>query len=129
MVQSNSSRRSILGYKMRYLPFLLISLAISGCSSTPGGMREATSSQIGGVEVWKGGTPPRPYHVIATIHRVGADQSASYAQEEESIAGDATSQGADAVIILDEVMAVSRLSDIDGRPITAPKIDAELIKY
>lgn len=84
---------------------------------------------INGVEVWRGGAPSRPYRVIATVQRVGADNSATYRDEENLIAGDARQRGADAVILLDAVMVVSRMNLVNGRPILAPKVDAQLIKY
>lgn len=88
------------------------------------------STLINGVEVWQGGVPSRPYTVIDTVSRQGADQqSASYRSEEELIARDARKRGADAVIVLDTVMGVSRMDVIVGRPIMAPKVDAQLIKY
>ncbi len=81
------------------------------------------------MEVWKGGGPGRPYRVIGNVQRQGADQTASLRQEEEAIAAEAAQRGADGVIVLDEVMVVSRMDLADGRPILAPKVDAELIKY
>jgi hypothetical protein len=117
---------------IKKIPLLLLVLALAGCASAPGGSPSAqagTSSVINGVEVWQNGTPSRPYQVIATIQKEGADNSATYLDEEKFIAHDASQQGADAVIVLDTVMVVSRMSLMDGRAIMAPKVDAELIKY
>jgi hypothetical protein len=111
--------------------WILSALALAGCASAPelhsGG--PGTSEVVNGMELWKGGPPPRPYGVITTVQRAGADQTASFADEEKGIAADAAQRGADAVIVLDEVMVVSRMDLADSRPILAPKVDAELIKY
>ena len=37
--------------------------------------------------------------------------------------------GADGAIIVDTVMVPSRISLVDSRPVMAPKVDAQLIKY
>ena len=84
---------------------------------------------VNGIEVWEAGPPPRPYRVIGASERQGADPSASYRQEEEDIAGEARQRGADAVILQRPVMVVIRMDLADGRPILAPKVEAELIKY
>ena len=111
---------------MNKLALLLPALALAACASSPG---PAQSSTINGIDLWQGGLPTRPYQVIATVSRQGADGSATYAEEEQLLAADAHARGADAVIILDTVMVVSRLDVTDGRPIMAPKVDAQLIKY
>jgi hypothetical protein len=103
-------------------------LALAGCAST-GAHSGAASTIIDGVEVWTGGPPPRPYHVIATVAREAADSSSDFADLERSIAYEARSRGADAVIVLDTVMVISRMDLVGGRPIMAPKVGAELIKY
>lgn len=74
------------------LALLIVVLALAGCASAPGGAHSGqagTRSVINGVEMWKGGPPPRPYRVIATVERQGADESATYRQEESLIADDA----------------------------------------
>jgi len=71
------------------------------------------------MEVWKDGAPPRPYRVFAAAQRQGADSSATERQEEELIANDARQRGADAVIVTDAVMVVSRINEVGGRPIMA----------
>ena len=78
---------------------------------------------------WKGGPPPQPYRVITNVNWEGADSSVNYRQEEETIAEEAKEQGADAVIVVDEVMTASRLDAVGGRPIMAPKVATQLIKY
>jgi hypothetical protein len=110
---------------------LPVLLALAGCASTPGAHpgQVGTSSVINGVEVWKGGPPSRPYQVIANVNREAPDSSTTYEQEEDSIASEARERGADAVIVVDTVMAVSRMDPFSDRPIMAPKVAAELIKY
>ena len=108
---------------------LLIALALAGCATNPGAHQVGTSSVINGVEVWTGGPPSRPYQVIATVQRLAADSSTSFLQQEGSIADEAVARGADSVIVLDAVMVVSRMSLVDARPIMAPKVDAQLIKW
>jgi hypothetical protein len=110
---------------------LLILLALTGCTSTPGGPQNGTgtSEVIDGVEMWKGGPPSRPYQVIATLRKQGPDSSSSFADEENAVASEARLRGADGVIVLDAVMVVSRMNPVDGRAVMAPKVDAELIKY
>ena len=107
------------------LPLLL---TLAGCASVPIGQTGA-SSTINGVELWKGGPPARPYRVLATISRQGPDTSATYHDEENAVAAAAHEQNADAAIILNEVMTVSRLDITDSRPLLAPKVEAELIRY
>jgi hypothetical protein len=102
-------------------------LALAGCAlapSTPG-----VTSAGNSIDIWKNGPPTRPYQVIATVQREGADNSATYAQEESLLAFDAKNRGADAIIILNTVMVPSRMDITDSRPIMAPKVEAELIKY
>jgi hypothetical protein len=106
---------------------LVLALALAGCSSFPG-----TNSQeavIDGVDVWKGANPSRPYRVLATVSRVGPDDSASYRDEEAFLASEARHRGADGVVVLNEVMVVSRLSLQDSRPVMAPKVEGQLIQY
>jgi hypothetical protein len=117
---------------IKNLAILLVVLALAGCASTPGGTdstQAGTSSVINGVEVWKGGVPSRPYRVIATVSREAADGSTSFADQEISIAREASQRGADAVIVQYAVMAVSRIDPNTGRSIMAPKVAAELIQY
>lgn len=113
------------------LLLFLTALALAGCASSPSdtGAQTGTSSTINGVEVWTGGVPSRPYTVLDKIQRVGADNSATYEEEEAFIADEARRRGADAIIVIDTVMAVSRMDLALSRPITAPKVNAELIKY
>ena len=119
--------------RIKHLAVLLPLLAIGGCASTPGGPGPAgtvgASSMIHGVEFWNGGPPARPYEVIDTVSQEGADNSATYADEERLIADEARNRGADAVIVLNSVMVTSRRSVIDGRDVLAPKVEAELVKY
>jgi hypothetical protein len=63
------------------------------------------------------------------VNREAADGSTTYGEQEESIATEARQRGADAVIVQDAVMAVSRVDVISGRPIMAPEVAAQLIKY
>jgi hypothetical protein len=117
---------------LQKLGILIVALALAACASAPDGGhsgKSGTSSSINGVEVWKDGPPSRPYRVIANTGREAADNSSSYADEERSIAQEARQRGADAVIILNAVMVVSRIDETGGRPIFAPKVAAELIKY
>ena len=117
---------------IKKLSLLLVVLALAGCASTPGGAdagKVGTSSVINGIEVWKDGPPPRPYRVIANANRQGADSSTNYQEQEESIADEARERGADAVIVVSAVMTISRMDTIAGRPIMAPKVAAQLIKY
>ena len=117
---------------IKQFTILLIVLALAGCASTPDGTpsgQVGTSSVINGIDVWDGGIPSRPYQVIATVYREGSDNSATYRDEEDLIASEARQRGADAVIVLNTVMVVSRVSLADGRPLLAPKVSAELIKY
>jgi len=107
---------------------LLISLALAGCASAPSG-KVGTSSVINGVEVWTGGPPPRPYRVIMDANRQAADGSTNYRDQEASIASEARQRGADAVIVVNTVMVVSRIDAFGGRPIMAPRVAAQLIKY
>jgi hypothetical protein len=111
--------------------FLAAVLALAGCASYTGSDqgRVGTREVIDGVDFWKGGPPPRPYQVITNVNWEGADSSTSYRQEEETIAGQARRQGADAVIVVDEVMTASRLDAVGGRPIMAPKVATQLIRY
>jgi hypothetical protein len=114
---------------MKNFAILCIALALAGCGAITSGPQGGSVSTVDGIEVWRGGGPARPYQVIDTIRRVGPDNSATYATEERAVIRSASQRGADAAIILDEVMVVSRASPIDSRPIMAPKVDAELIKY
>jgi ABC-type glycerol-3-phosphate transport system substrate-binding protein len=117
---------------IKKLTILLILLLLAGCATSPNGPNSApaaASTVINGVEFWTEGAPSRPYQVIATISKQGADNSATVRDEENLIADDATQRGADAVIVLDTVMVVARNSVIDSRPVMAPKVDAQLIKY
>jgi len=110
----------------------LITLALAGCASTPGGglsTQPGTSSLINGVETWQGGPPSRPYQVIGNVQRMGADSTATFRQEEELIADEASQRGADAIIIENEVMVVTRVDPTTGHSIMGPKVQAELIKY
>ncbi len=63
------------------------------------------------------------------MNREAADDSTNYRDEEVSIADEARRRGADAVIVVYEVMAVSHISVVDGRAVLAPKVAAQLIKY
>lgn len=84
---------------------------------------------IDGIDVWKGGPPARTYRVITNVNRTAADSSTSYQQQVESIAAEARRRGADAVIVLNEVMTVSRMDVLTNHPIMAPKVTAQLIQY
>jgi hypothetical protein len=86
-------------------------------------------SKINNIDVWSATAPARPYEVLATIEREGADESATYAQEEAFIADEAKQRGANAMIIVDTEMVVSRTDANDNRTIMAPKVEAELIRY
>jgi len=112
---------------------LLGVLAWAGCAtSSPDGTHSGpvgTRSVIGGVEFWKGGPPPRAYRVLTPTASQGADTSATYRGQEGFIATDARRRGADAVIVLNEIMVVSRMDVITGHQILAPRVSAQLIKY
>ena len=123
---------SRIGHVTRLLPLALPLLLLAGCASPspttlsgPPGSR----SSIDGIDVWKGGPPDRPYHVIATVQRQGADNSATFDTEEKLLAADASDKHADAIIILDTTTVVSRMDVITGHPIDAPKVDAQFIQY
>jgi hypothetical protein len=109
------------------IPLLLASLALVGCASAP--PPSSTNSSVDGIDIWKNGHPDRPYQVIATVQREGADNSATYNDEENLLAVDARNRGADAVIVLDTVMVATRRDLSDTRFIMSPKVDAQLIKY
>jgi hypothetical protein len=111
--------------------WISFALALAGCASMPGPHPGGvgTSEEVNGIEVWKGGPPARPFKVMATVQRQGADQTATFRDEEAAIAADAAQRGADAVIVLNEVMVPSRMNLADSRPILGPKVEAELIKY
>jgi hypothetical protein len=114
------------------LPAMSLLLLLGACaSSTPENMSGAPGERtsMSGVDFWTGGPPDRPYQVISTTSRSGADGSASYEDEKALLAADATEKGADAVIVLDQVMTVARLNQEGGSLIMAPKVDAQLIKY
>jgi hypothetical protein len=112
----------------RLTMFLL--LALAGCSSTPSGSQSVgAKSVIDGVDVWKGGTPSRPYQVIDTVAQQGADNSATFADEERLLARDARARGADGLIVLNSVMVPTRMDVTTNRPVMAPRVNAELIKY
>ena len=105
-------------------------LIIAGCASGPSGMHSGgSSSMVNGIEFWKGGPPARAYHVLATVQKQGANNGASYAEEETLLADSARHHGADAVIVDSEVMVVDRMDVVTGRPVMVPKVNAELIKY
>jgi hypothetical protein len=125
MLARNRFEKVIRKFTLIYL------LALAGCTSTPTGHPGGAGpgEVINGVEVWKEGHPARPYQVIATVEKQGADSSASYGDEEGLIAADARRLGADGVIVLNAVMVISRMNVVDGRPVMAPKVTAELIKY
>jgi hypothetical protein len=99
-------------------------LALAGCASGPAN----SGAAMNGVDVWRNGPPSRPYRVLGNLGREADDTSATYRDEEGSITREAAKRGADAVIILNEVMTVSRI-DAFGRPVMAPKVAAQLIKY
>jgi hypothetical protein len=103
---------------------------IAGCASspTPATLAEP-SAAIDGIDVWAGGTPARPYQVMDTVQKLGPDESATYEQEEELIAEDAKQRGADGIIVLSTVMVPSRQDLFTSRPLLAPKVEAEVIKY
>jgi len=110
----------------------LVVLALAGCASIPDGAtpgKVGIRSVINGIDVWTGGEPARPYRVIVNTGREGADSSVTYRQQEESIAEEASQRGADAVIVLNTIMVVSRMDQVMGRTIMGPKVQAELIKY
>ncbi len=107
---------------------LLAALVFAGCASPPSG-GGPTYSVINGVDVWKGGPPPRPYNVVKNVNWQGADGSVNFAQQEQSLASQASDEGADAVVVTSEVMAVGRYNLANGAPIMSPKVAAELVKY
>ena len=111
--------------------FLVLgALALAGCAWSPStGGSGQLSSTIDGIDVWTGGNPSRPYQVMDTVQRVGPDSSATYGQEEELIAADAKERGADGMVVLSTVMVVSRMDMTMDRPVMAPKVQAEVIKY
>jgi len=110
---------------MKWLP-IFAALALGGCATAGS---SPSSSVIDGIDVWRGGTPPQRYQVLDTVQRVGPDSSATFEQEEEEIAQEAKTRGADGIIVLNTVMVVSRMDLALDRPILAPKVQAELIKY
>jgi hypothetical protein len=110
---------------MKSLPILAV-LALAGCATAGSG---PAMSVVDGIDVWKGGTPSRPYTVMDTVQGEGPDNSATYEQEEELIAQEAKERGADGIIVLNTLMVVSRQDVTLGRPIMAPKVEAELIRY
>jgi hypothetical protein len=117
---------------VKIIPILLTTLAFAGCASAPDdsqSQQAGANSAANGMDIWRNGPPSRPYNVIATVSREGADNSATYADEENFIAAEAAKQNADGIIILDTVMVVSRVNIMDGRAVMAPKVDAQLIKY
>jgi hypothetical protein len=114
---------------IRALTLLSALLALAGCATAPTSPTpNGGSTAIDGIDMWDG-APARPYHVISTISHEGPDMSATYADEEALIAQDAQKAGADGAIIIDKVMVPSRISLVDSRPVMAPKVDAQLIKY
>ena len=108
---------------------LLAALLFAGCASAPAPSNGEPGAVIDGIDVWTGGPPSRPYQVIDTVQSVGPDNSATYADEESIIAGEARERGADAIVVLNTVMVISRQDAILDRPIMAPKVEAEIIKY
>jgi hypothetical protein len=113
--------------KLLAIPVALFVLA--GCSSLPSA--GSTGSQASsGVEIWRGDNrPSRAYRVIGSMSRQGADNSATYQLEEALLLDDAAKQGADGIIIQDESMVMGRIDAITGRPMSAPHVDAQLIKF
>jgi hypothetical protein len=123
--------RSLVSILMtiKALALLTALLALAGCATAPtSASPNGSSTTIDGIDLWNG-TPPRPYRVISTVSHEGPDLSATYADEEALIAQDAQKAGADGAIIVDTVMVPSRISLVDSRPVMAPKVDAQLIKY
>lgn len=116
-----------LGYGAMQLAGIVV-LALAGCTTPDGNQQVGTCEVIDGVDVWKG-PPGRPYVVIADVNRDAADSSTSFRDEEASIADEARQRHADAVIVVDAVMAVSRIDLASGRPVMAPKVASELIRY
>jgi hypothetical protein len=106
--------------------FLLVSLALTACTTVP---QTANSAVMHGVEVWTNGVPSRPYTVIDTISGVGPDQSVTFAQEEALLAQEARKRGADAMIVTTKVQVIIRQDPVLGRPLMAPKVIAEIVKY
>ena len=117
----------------RLTPLLLLALVFAGCAAAPDTQppvaATGTPQVIQGVDFWKDGPPSRPYQVIATVARVAPDKSVTFSDQEASIAAEASQKGADAVVEVDAVMVVTRIDLNNGRPVMAPKIDAQLIKY
>ena len=114
------------------LTFVFVILTLAGCEFAQEGVHPrqvGASTIINGVEVWTGGGPGRPYRIIATVQKQGADNSSTYLDQEAFIASDAAKRGADAVVVLDSTRVVSRTDVVTGRPIMAPKVEAQLIKY
>ena len=116
---------------IRNIALLLTLSLLAGCTSTTDETHSVpgTVSTVSGIDIWKDGAPSRPYLVIDTVEKQAADSSANFAQEEQLLAADAKERGADAMIIVNEVMVPSRMSIVDGRLLLAPKVTAELIKY
>jgi hypothetical protein len=113
------------GMIMKRLPILAV-LALAGCATA---VSVPTKYVVDGIDVWKGGNPSQPYTVMDTVQSVGPDTSATYEQEEQQIAQEAKERGADGIIVLNTVMVISRQDVALDRPIMAPKVQAELIKY
>jgi hypothetical protein len=113
--------------KLLTIPVALFVLA--GCSSLPPASSTGSHASSS-VEIWRGDNrPSRAYRVIGAISRQGADNSATYQQEEALLQDDAAKRGADGMIIQDESMVMGRLDAITGRPVFAPHVDAQLIKF
>jgi hypothetical protein len=113
---------------MRITRFLVLGMAalLAACTTVP---KTANSAVMHGVEVWTSGTPSRPYTVIDTISGVGPDQSVTFAQEEALLAQEASKRGADAMIVTTKVQVIIRQDPVLGRPLMAPKVIAEIVKY
>lgn len=109
---------------IKHLLAVISLLALAGCAAGPA----ISGAAMNGVDVWRNGPPQRPYRLIGNIGREADDASTTFRDEEDSITREAAKRGADAVIILNEVMTVSRI-DPFGRPVMAPKVAAQLIKY
>lgn len=110
---------------MKATPILAAAaLLLAGCA-TP----SPESTDIDGVQVWKNGQPSQPFKVIDTVVQQAPDTTQDYASLERSIAQEAKRRGADGVIVVTEVMVVSRMSVFDGRPIMAPKVTAEIVSF
>jgi hypothetical protein len=111
---------------MKRIATLLAVLALAGCAAAP----DATqNTNVSGVDVWTNGAPSRPYHVIAEVSSQGATNSASFSDQINSIAMQATKRGADGVIVLHKLMIQAGIDPILGRPVMVPKVIADLIKY